>query len=207
MSDRFGLSANQNDCLQEVVNVAMGQAGDSLARLLGVFVTLSVPRISILAPSDIHHTIGGESVVATRQAFQDGSGKAGCLRGEAITVFGDSSFGELAELLDYDDGETGDHAETELLLDVSNVLNGACLTGIADQLGEELIYSAPSVLGRGPHIDDWLVKERLQWESVLSVEIVYRLENRSFRCALLLLMPDSAISHLTAKLDQLLDAL
>ncbi len=41
-------SEDQRDCLQEIVNVAMGQAGDSLARLLEVFVTLSVPKIQTL---------------------------------------------------------------------------------------------------------------------------------------------------------------
>jgi len=206
MSDTIQLSADQCDCLQEVVNVAMGQAGDSLARLLGVFVTLSVPKIEIVAPTDVHRIMEGKYVSATRQAFQDGKGKDG-LRGEALVVFGDSSFRELAELLQYDDEDMGCVAEQELLLDISNVLNGACLTGIADQLGEELFYSPPSILGQGERIAQMLERDNLQWESALSVEINYKLENRSFDCDLLLLMPDSAISHLAGKLDQILEDL
>ena len=45
MNRTLALSEDQRDCLQEVVNVAMGQAGDSLARFLEVFIQLSVPRI------------------------------------------------------------------------------------------------------------------------------------------------------------------
>jgi chemotaxis protein CheC len=206
MSDTIRLSADQCDCLQEVVNVAMGQAGDSLARLLGVFVTLSVPKIEIVAPADVHRIMEGKYVSATRQAFQDGKGKDG-LRGEALVVFGDSSFRELAELLQYDDEDMGCVAEQELLLDISNVLNGACLTGIADQLGEELFYSPPSILGQGERIAQMLERDNLHWESALSVEINYKLENRSFDCDLLLLMPDTAISHLAGKLDQILEDL
>ncbi len=205
MNEPLQLSEDQCDCLQEIVNVAMGQAGDSLARLLGVFVTLSVPKIGILSPADVRRLVGQGCVSATRQAFQDGRGKDG-LRGEALIVFGDSSFRELADLLDYDEDMEG-AAEHELLLDISNVLNGACLTGIADQLGEELFYSAPSILGEGKRVAATLEQDRLQWERALSVQINYRLENRSFHCDLLLLMPDSAISLLAGKLDQQLEDL
>jgi chemotaxis protein CheC len=205
MNESLQLSEDQCDCLQEIVNVAMGQAGDSLARLLGVFVTLSVPKIGILSPADVRHLVGQGCVLATRQAFQDGKGKDG-LRGEALVVFGDSSFRELADLLDYDEGVEGD-AEHELLLDISNVLNGACLTGIADQLGEELFYSAPSILSEGKWTAATAEQDRMQWGRAFSVQINYRLENRSFHCDLLLLMPDSAISLLASKLDQQLEDL
>jgi chemotaxis protein CheC len=202
------LSEDQRDCLQEIVNVAMGQAGDSLARLLEVFVTLSVPKIKILGPAEVRSAlrcfVEAEFVSAIRQSFHDSKGKDG-LRGEAIVVFGDSSFKELAELLHYEDEQLSQEAEQELLLDISNVLNGACLTGVADQLEEELIYSPPSILGIKVPIEALFEKDKVQWETALSVEINYSLEKRSFNCDLLLLMPDSAIVYLAKKLDAFLE--
>ena len=50
---------DQNDALQEVVNIAMGQAGDSLARILGNFVELSVPRIRLVTVNDVIKTVTG----------------------------------------------------------------------------------------------------------------------------------------------------
>src|SRR5690606_40526646 len=47
------LTEDQRDCLEEITNVAMGQAGDRLARLLDVFVILSIPHVSVLKPTDI----------------------------------------------------------------------------------------------------------------------------------------------------------
>ena len=47
------LTEDQRDCLQEITNVAMGQAGSHLARLLDVFVVLSIPHVSVLNPTDI----------------------------------------------------------------------------------------------------------------------------------------------------------
>ncbi len=53
MTQTTSLSEDQRDCLQEISNVAMGQAGDHLARLLDSFVILSVPHVPILTPAEI----------------------------------------------------------------------------------------------------------------------------------------------------------
>jgi chemotaxis protein CheY-P-specific phosphatase CheC len=208
MTDIGKFNEDQRDCMQEIVNVAMGQAGDSLARLLEVFVTLSIPKISTLRPSEVRaalqNFVEADTVSATRQSFHNNRGDDG-IRGESLVIFADSSFQELAELLAYESEELTEALEQELLLDVSNVLNGACLNGIAEQLEEELSYSAPSILGQHVSVDELFQKEQLNWETALSVEINYSLENRSFNCDLLLLMPDSAISFLASKLDELLD--
>ncbi len=104
MNETLALSEDQRDCLQEVVNVAMGQAGDSLARFLEVFINLSVPRIRLVQRDELHQEletmVGGPYVRVsgvTQGFYQMDSGKG--IRGEAIVVFTDSSFKELADVL------------------------------------------------------------------------------------------------------------
>jgi len=41
------LTRDQKDALQEIANIGMGQAGASIAKVLGEFIQLSVPRILI----------------------------------------------------------------------------------------------------------------------------------------------------------------
>jgi len=210
MTQAVGLSEDQRDCLQEIVNVAMGQAGDSLARFLEVFIHLSVPRVRLVDSKDlppmlaemVGHT---DKVSAVRQGFYtagDGNG----MRGEAIVLFNDASFGELAELLAYEDDLT-EEAERELLLDVTNVLNGACLNGIAEQIETELVYSAPSILGQHILVEEVIARDNLSWMEALLVEINYSLDNRSFSCNLLMLMPGEAIEVVKLALDKLLSDL
>lgn len=83
------LTQDQSDTLQEIVNIGMRQAGDSLARILDVFVELSVPRIRLVTVSDVIDSISdminsNAEVSVAHQAFS-GHGK---LRGEAIVIFG-----------------------------------------------------------------------------------------------------------------------
>ena len=127
------LSEDQRDCLQEIVNVAMGQAGDSLARFLETFIHLSVPKICLVNSADLaaglKTMLGGvEKVSAVRQGFYSTEGNTD-MRGEAISVFSDESFHELADLLAYEE-DLDEISENELLLDISNILTGACLNRI-----------------------------------------------------------------------------
>ena len=148
------LSNDQHDALQELTNIAMGQAGASLATLLDEFVDLSVPRIRMVAvvdlPQALAELVGKNNLVsAVRQSFQ------GYLRGEAIIIFGEPGCQALADLMGFE-GELGESGENELLLDVANVLSGACLGGMMEQIRNftetsgavELGFSMPSVMAR-----------------------------------------------------------
>lgn len=208
MNSAHALSEDQRDCLQEIVNVAMGQAGDSLARYLETFINLSVPKIRLVDSADFVPELskmmdGAEFISAVRQGFFTVEGKSQ-MRGEAIVVFGDDSFHELADLLAYEEKLT-EAGQTELLLEVSNILSGACMTGLAEQMEVELGFSAPSVIGEHIDVDQVVKEEELSWNRALFVEIKYTLEQRSFNCTLLLMMPGEAIESVKNTLDALLD--
>lgn len=47
------LTTDQEEALQEIANIGMGQAGASIVRVLDEFVHLSVPRIVILSPEQM----------------------------------------------------------------------------------------------------------------------------------------------------------
>lgn len=207
MNAAHALSEDQRDCLQEIVNVAMGQAGDSLARYLETFIQLSVPKIRLVDSSELVPELqkmseGAEFISAVRQGFFTAKGSAQ-IRGEAIVVFGDESFHELADLLAYD-GELSIQDKTELLLEVANILSSACLIGLAEQMDVELGFSPPSVIGQNITIHQVVNADQLNWSRALFVEIKYTLEQRSFNCSLLLMMPGEAIDAVTATLDLLL---
>src|SRR3972149_1521020 len=95
------LTPDQTDALQEITNIAMGQAGDSLARVLDSFVTFSVPRSRLIHVSEIPQRLRellnqSPEVTAVRQSFDED------LRGEAIVIFGSSGCNVLADLMGYE---------------------------------------------------------------------------------------------------------
>ncbi len=199
------LTSDQTDALQEIVNIAMGQAGDSLARTLDVFVELSVPRIRLVHVSEIIKTVYGmvddrEVVTAVRQSFYDN------LNGEAIVLFGSSGCLDLAVLMGYA-SELSTSGEQELLLDVGNVLIGACIGGIGAQFGVDLSFSPPSIMAERVVLETVLVPEKLPWEYSLLVEVNFGLENSDFKSHLLILMAEDGIESLRQSLERFMAAL
>lgn len=198
-------SEDQTDALQEVANIAMGQAGDSLARIMGHFVELSVPRIRLVTVQDLVATVSEmvgakEDVAAVRQAFYNQ------LRGEAIVVIKQSGADELAELMDYED-EVDSEAEEELLLEVANLLVGAIINGISETLEAELGFSAPSLMTTGAPLERVLTPDKLTWSHALLVEVHLCIEGHKFKSHLLLFMAEESIDALRGILDDFIDDL
>jgi len=196
---------DQNDALQEVVNIAMGQAGDSLARILGNFVELSVPRIRLVTVDDVISTVTGmvdtnAEVSAVRQAFSNS------LRGEAIVIFAQAGADDLADLMGYDT-DLDQSAEQELLLEVANLLVGAIINGISETLETDLSFSAPSLMAERKPLDQVLVPEQLSWSHALLMEVNFTVEGRDFKCHLLMFMTEEAIDTLRGILDEFMDGI
>lgn len=201
------ISEDQRDCLQELANVAMGQSADRLARLLDVFVVLTIPNVSILTPVDIAMTL--QSLQDSADNSQPLSGVCqgfigGGLAGEAMLIFNGTDYQSLAELLKYQDHHTAE-ARNELLMDTANVLTGACLHGLAEQLDIQFSFGPPTLLGENFDIPALLNQRHVSWDRALVIEIGYTIEDRRVNCDLLIVISEQSIQGLLEKLDYLLD--
>lgn len=203
MSAILNMSEDQRDALQELTNVAMGQAGDRLARLLDTFVVLSIPHIEIMEPQDIAMTLQSIDTTDTISGVCQGF-IGGGIAGEAILLYNDTSFADLARLLQYDD-ELDEQAERELLMDTTNVLFGACIKGLAEQIDMDFSFGPPTVLGQHQKISEMFDPTTSIWRHALVTEINYKLEGYNVNCDLLILMTDESISRLMHKIDYLLE--
>ncbi len=202
MNAILNLSEDHRDCLQEVTNVAMGQAGDRLARLLDTFVVLSIPHIQVMAPADVAMALqsvdSDQTVSGVCQGFIGGG-----IAGEAMLLFNDTSFEDLAKLMNYD-SKLDSQAEIELLMDTTNILFGACLKGIAEQIDMEFSFGPPMVLGQHQPVSKMFKLDEVKWDHALVTEISYTLENYNVQCDLLLIMTEKSIDLLLKKIDYLL---
>jgi chemotaxis protein CheY-P-specific phosphatase CheC len=191
------------DAYQEVANVAMGRAGDLLARLLGVFVILPIPNVNMIEVSELRMALNEVADNDTLSAVCQGFIGAG-IAGEALLMFNESSFADIAELMKYQ-GQIDETAQLELLMDVANILLGACLTGIADQLDVSFSQGHPMVIGRHVKVRDLLKYNASNWKRTLAIEIAYSIENRRINCDLLLLFTEDSLPALNEQLAYALD--
>ncbi|GAA5130535.1 response regulator [Thalassotalea piscium] len=191
------------DCYQEIANVAMGRAGDLLARLLNVFVVLPIPNVNLIEVSELSMALSAVERHESTSGICQGFIGAG-VSGEALLILNDSSFKDIASLMNYQ-YEVDESAELELLMDLANVLIGACLSGVSEQLDMSFSQGHPVVLGQHRKISELIASNANRWRRTLAIEISYSIENYSIKCDLLLLFTEESMNTLNNKLAYLLD--
>ena len=199
----ISLSSDMRDCYQEIANVAMGRAGDLLARLLNVFVELPIPNVNFIEVSELRMALKDIENHESTSGVCQGFISAG-ISGEALLILNDSSFKDVASLMNYQyDADMG--TELELLMDLANVLIGACLKGVSEQLDIQFSQGHPEVLGQHRKISDLIANNANKWKKTLAIEISYSIENYPIKCDLLLLFTEKSMQTLNNKLAYLID--
>ncbi len=188
------------DAMREAVNVAIGQAAALLARVLDVFVHLPVPNVNLLDSGELHMALADaredpQSTVVCQGYIGNG------IAGEALLIFHHCSVGDMARLMKR---SALDYGDQEMLLDLSSVLIGACLSGLAEQLDVMFSQGHPQILADRAQLDSLATNARSRWKQTLAVEISYRLDGYDIHFDLLLLFTEDSVERLRSKLDYLM---
>jgi chemotaxis protein CheY-P-specific phosphatase CheC len=185
---------------QEVANIAMGRAASMLAHFLDVFVELPVPKVNHIELSELAMALEFTEKHSAASSVCQGFIAPG-IAGEALMIFNDSSYQNIAELMKHE-GEISRKVEMELLMDMANILIGSYLQGISEQLNVALSQEHPMILDPKMTISE-LIKNQ-KWSKALSFEISYSIENKGVNCDLLILFTDDCIDNLKQKMSYLL---
>ncbi|KWF33269.1 chemotaxis protein CheC [Burkholderia pseudomultivorans] len=202
-------TAEQRDALQEIANLAMGRAASRLALLLGRFIELSVPRVRVVKAADAGRVLSEmtgilDNVTAVRQGFRSD------IKGEAIVLCRSAGIARLMSLVERtfgDDMPGGMTTRDELVFDVANVLMGACVASILDELGRKPVFFPPGLLGANMSFDEVFEPSALAWSIALLLEVNFGLEDHAFRAHFVMLMAEDSIRLMGDALDALLSAL
>ena len=199
VDERQAQPENALDVYREVSNVAMGQAGDHLARMLNSFIELPVPNVNFIAPSELHMALqaidNSERVSAISQGFA-GSG----ILGETLTLFSDTSIDDVCQLLGHQLSGSMRQQRIEALMDIASIISSACLNGLGQQLHVEFTASQPVLLGEQKAIRELLAESEQRWQNILAIEIGYTLKQHQIGFDLLLLFPADAVKVLDQQL-------
>lgn len=195
--------AGIRDVIQETSNIAMGRAGDLLSRLLDTFILLPVPNVSTVESSKLQEALiqvsKGDMVSVVSQGFISSG-----ISGEALMIYHDSDFKDMNKLLKYEN-MVGDDLEIEMMNDIANILIGAFLNGLAEQLDIHFSQGQPIVLGQHGKIESMVNDCTKTRNRMLTIEVNYRIEAYDIKCDLLLLFTEDSIKVIKHKIGYLLE--
>lgn len=201
MSLALPLNEDQRDCLQEITNVAMGAAGESLAVFTDTFVHLPIPCIRCVDSVDLVDSLkqveGYECLSAISQPF-----KFSGLNCYALIVINDESITDLARFtgrsLEDDEGIKN------LLHDLCSTINNSCFDSLGEMLENPVERTCPTVNSLHVPLESIQMEEIAESHQLLSVEINYHIEDHPFNCDLVLLFPEDTLPELTEVLNKFL---
>ncbi len=181
------------DALREICNVAMGRTASLLAKVIDDFVQLPVPKVSHWSSRDLEMMLSSARQDQYTQILSQGFIGAG-IAGEALLLFHDINETDLSQLFGLK-GETAAQQE-EILMDAANLLFGAFLNSLSEQLHVAFSQSPPIIWRHSKEVNS------LSGE-VYAIEISYRQEQHKLNCDLLLLLPQSSWALLQTQLKDL----
>lgn len=147
------LEPDEQGLLQEIMNIAFGQAAAGLAEVVDIFLVLSIPEVRLVQASELPVFIasameGQERICLVEQAFW------GQFKGSGYLVMPSGASRELVSLLGHANMEEvldmpAKELEMGTLLEVGNILIGACVSKLAELLEDTVTYSPPLVTVEG----------------------------------------------------------
>jgi len=163
------------DALTEVFNIGIGRAADSLSRMVGDEVLLSVPSLVIGDRQTVLASLDWPLDQATTAIQQTFDGPFG---GEALLIFPESGSLDLVRCMLPVGQEALDltEMEEEALAEVGNIILNACLSTVADLLRVELRAAVP-VYRAGP-LAGLLDEELMGNQRVMALRIAFNLKSR-----------------------------
>ncbi|MFH1993348.1 MAG: chemotaxis protein CheC [Pseudomonadota bacterium] len=202
-------SDEEKDILQEIMNIAFGSATADLAEVIDIFVELSVPQIHLIPvgelPDFLKNTIHAydETVIVDQKFWGDFSGSG-------LLVLPSRATKEMLMLLADKEPEvsftkTMATLEKESLVEIGNILIGACVGKLSELLKTFATYSPPRIIN-GSNVQNAFIKSFDPSQTAIVLKTIFKFEHKDLSGLLLLLANQESIGWLRKALHEFLES-
>ena len=199
MPNSIVLTEDEKDVLQELMNVAYGNATAVVAEMLDAFASLSIPNIKIMETQELvetFHSLKGESYFFSTQAF------VGEFSGESAFFIDNQSANNLATHLELETEEDINDA----ILELTNVLTSLLTTRLALEMNTEVKFSLPSI-SKIPLNQMDKNEAFQQYSQVIVIDTQLNFEDQKINAEIFILTKDGSIEWLKNQLNDILEAM
>ncbi len=197
--NKIVLTEDEQDVLQELMNVAYGNATAVVADMLDAFASLSIPNIKVMQTDELlnqFQSLKGESYFFSTQAF------VGEFSGESAFFIDSVSAQNLSTHLELESEEDLDDA----ILELTNVLTSSLTTRLAQEMSTEVKFSLPSI-SKIPLAEISNNKTFQQYSQVIVIDTQLNFEDQKINGEIFILTKDGSIEWLKNQLNSILEAL
>ena len=200
-NEKITLSDDEKDVLQELINIAYGNATAIVADILDAFASLSIPKIEVMTINELLFKFNGlknSSYFFSTQAFM------GEFSGECVFFINEESANNLAKHLDIDTDNENDL--NDAILELTNILTSSLTMRLAQEMNTEVTYTLPSI-SKIP-LSELSNSKTLQYYSqVIVIDTKLNFEEQHIDGQIFILTKDGSIRWLKRQLNIILKSL
>ncbi len=200
----------EKEILQEIMNIAFGNATADLAGVIDIYVVLSVPNIQVISIGTLPEYLKEELNASGKTSIVD-QRFWGDFNGSGFLVFPTGSGEDLISLLE----ETSignyrlkpkDLLEREMLTEIGNILIGACVGKMSELLNTFVTYSPPRVITEIDYECDHLVDQFDPSQPAIVMKTLFKFKQKDINGFLLILTNQESIGWLRKSLNEFMDS-
>ncbi|MBI9106352.1 MAG: chemotaxis protein CheC [Spirochaetales bacterium] len=205
MNSDYCLSELELDALGEVMNISFGAAAADLAEVMDIFIHLNIPHIKTIEASGLLEYISKEipdfeSCSVIEQKYH------GDFNGLALLIFPYGTEKELVSYFQQPDNISYEsdeiiELEREVLMEIGNILIGACIGKLFELINSTITYFPPEVL-TGKNLESSFINSHLDEENIsITFRTHFKFEDRKIEGYMFLLNSKNSIPHLKKALS------
>jgi len=203
-------SEDEKEILQEIMNIAFGNATADLTGVVDIYVILSVPKIQVISIGTLPGYLKEELNSSGKTSIVD-QRFWGDFNGSGFLVFPTGSGEDLISLLeekniDHYHSKPKDLLEKETLTEIGNILIGACVGKISELLNTFVTYSPPRIITEIDYECDHLVEQFDPSQPAIIMKTVFKFKQKDINGFLLILTNQKSIGWLRKSLNEFMNA-
>lgn len=200
----------EKEILQEIMNIAFGNATADMAGVIDIYVVLSIPKIDVISigalPEYLRETIAASSETSiVDQKFW------GDFNGSGFLVFPAGAETDLITFIEEkSDKKTPQKqdriVEHEILSEIGNILIGACVGKMSDLLNTFVTYSPPVIIRGNSTEYNYLIEQFDPKQQAIVMKTLFKFKQNNVDGLLLILTNQESIRWLRKSLMDFMDS-
>ena len=172
------------DILQETLNIAFGSASAELAEVIDIFISLDTPNVKVININQIEDYISIQTGIQQKYNIVE-QHFSGEVKGVTLLIFPDGSGHELLSYFDKDGSDyplslSLEGLDREALMEIGNILIGACMSKLFDLLHLYINFFPPRIIEVTREFRQFFDEESFNANSnIITLKTTFKFEDKN----------------------------
>jgi chemotaxis protein CheC len=203
MNQEIELTADEKDCLQELINISYGSATAAISKIIHRFATLSIPAIKIIPSSELEKhlltKLGNNNTFFISNQLINGN-----LAGQNLFLIDYDSAKNLAIEFGLEDDELIQEEIEDIILEITNILSSSAASKLGELLDTNVGFSSPSIKFIKSK-SDFINNFESNYESIIIISTNLEFESQNINGELIFMKDKKSFVYLKEKLNKFID--